>query len=187
MSTATVTIHALAEIFKISDLHLSKWEKEGSDIRDARQVVAKIWSLRKKPPNWVETFTRLAEGESDDTHEGWKKRKTIAEVKLKEVALQKAKGESFDRKDGENVMAAVASALTLRLTEFQSMIPPQLEGLSADGIEVIVGNELRKVREDLADLESELWTRVYENYIPANSETSVDPPLGRNRKAAPKA
>jgi hypothetical protein len=177
----------LAELHKISDVHLIKWEAEGVEIRDTREVVRKIWGLQRKPPNWVEVFTRLAEGESDDTHEGWKKRKTIAEVKLKETALSKARGESFDRKDGEQVMAAIASALNLRLTEMQAMIPPQLEGLDASGIEIILGKEIQKIREDLADLESQLWARVYETYIPANTQAPADSAVGGNRKAAAKA
>ena len=111
----------------------------------------------------------------------------LSSIASGETALAKAKGESFDRKDGESVMAAIASALTLRLTEFQAMIPPQLEGLDAAGIEVIIGAELRKVREDLADLESELWTRVYANYIPTNTETPADPKVGGNRKSSAKS
>jgi hypothetical protein len=186
MSTAAVTIHALAEIYKVSDLHLSKWGKEGVDLRDCRQVVAKIWTLRKKPPEWIDTFTKLAKGDDPDTHESLKKEKTAEEVKRLKIANAKSEGDSFDRKDGESVMAAIASALNLRLTEFQAMIPPQLEGLDAAGIEVIVGNELRKVRDDLADLESELWTRVYENYIPAKTEAPADPKVGGNRKTAAK-
>ena len=186
MTLKFIALRDLEEIHRVSFGHLAKWEKEGVNVRDTRQVVAKIWNLQRKPPERVEAFTRLAEGESDDTHEGWKKKKTMAEVALKEVALAKARGDTFDRADGEQVMASWIAALNLALIELQAMIPPQLEGLDAAGIEIRIGAEIQKIRENLGNLNSELWNNVYDNYLSGHEEPSADEAGGGNRKATAK-
>lgn len=186
MSAVPISIHALCEIFKVSDPHLAKWEKEGVDIRDARAVVSKVWTLRKKPPLWVDTFTRMTKGDDPDTHEALKKEKTRAELERLTIANAKAKGDSFDRADGEAVMASWISALNISLTEMQSMLPPQLEGLAAAGIERLLGDEIQKIRENLSNLSSELWERVYEAYNPGYERASADEAGGGDREAGTK-
>lgn len=175
MSSRVISYRELEGIHKVSFSHLAKWAAEGVDVRDTRELVKKIWSLRTKPPEWVEAFSKAAEDEDDNTHEGWKKRKTMAEARLKETQLAKAQGDSFDRKDGEAVMASWIAALALAHVEMEAMLPPQLEGLDAAGIQERIKSEFRKVRSQLSDLSSVLWEKVYENYASGNSGYAATP------------
>jgi hypothetical protein len=62
----------------------------------------------------------------------------------------------------------------------QAMVPPQLEGLTAAKIEEFLSQAFHTMRENLADLSSELWNKVYEHYIPGYEEPPVDVEGGGN-------
>lgn len=184
MSNKALSINSLAEVHRVSVPHLAKWKAMGFDIHDSRVVVEKIWGGRTKPPDWVDVFDRLNKDSDDDSHEGLKRAKTREEVEKLRIGNAKAKGELFDRADGEAVMVTWASALNLGMTELLAMLPPQLEGLDAAAIERLLIGEFDKLRDHLSDLGGDLWQKVYDQYITGIQESSAGSTHGRNHQAA---
>jgi hypothetical protein len=174
--SAPIPLTDLAEIHKISDGKLSKWRREGTDVYDTREVVSRIWKLRRRPPEWIEVFNRLTKADDAGTHEALKRQKTAGEVERLRLVNERLAGESFPRAEGEAVMASWIAALNVGLLELQSQMPPQLEGLSAAKIDEFLGEAFHKFRTDLSDLSSDLWDRVYQNATPETSPPSPTKP-----------
>jgi len=167
----SVSLLDLAEIHKISDSKLAKWRKEGVDVFDTRSVVTRIWGLRRKPPEWIPTFGKLTDGGESGTHEAAKKLKTEAEVKRLNLINERLAGDSYAKADCDEIMAAWMAALSLGFTEMQAMLPPQLEGLTAAKIEVELSDALHNLRENLSNLSSDLWERVYQSATPDENQS----------------
>ena len=160
---APVSITDLAEIHKISDSLLSRWKREGTDVYDSRAVVSRIWNSRRKAPEWEATVDALTKGaNAAGSHEEIRRLKTQAELRRLDLINGRLAGDSFAKDDCQQVMASLGSALTLGLTEMSATLPSLLEGLDASGVSVPLDAAIYKLREQLGDLESELWQKVYE-------------------------
>jgi len=156
------------------------------DVYDSRSIIRKIWSLRTKPPEWTSLHSSLVKNEDEDSHDYWKKEKTKEEVERLRLANAKSAGDMFDRVDGEAVMVSWASALNLALSELKATLPPQIAGLDEATVEIRLDEEFRKLQENLSDLESQLWQKVYDKYRTGIEEAPADEASGGDRKAPAK-
>lgn len=136
----------------------------------------------RKPDSWKEFF----ETPDQDSHDYWKKEKTKEEVERLRLANAKSAGDMFDRVDGESVMVSWASALNLALAEMRATLPPQIAGLDEASVEARLEEEFRKMQENLSDLESQLWQKVYDKYRTGIEEAPPDEKGSGNRKAPAK-
>jgi phage terminase Nu1 subunit (DNA packaging protein) len=160
--TGTLRITDLAELHHLDDKTLGTWQKQGTQIFDTRELVLKIFHSRKRPPEWVAVIDRITQGGDAGSHEALKKDKTAGEVRRLDLINSRLSGDSFAKEDCQQVMASLGSALTLGLTEMSATLPSQLEGLNAEGVSLLLEAAIYKLREQLADLESDLWQRVYQ-------------------------
>ena len=181
------TLEEMAFYYRVSTPFLHKVKEEGWDIYDARRIIERLLTTTatSRPKEWLGVFDKIVDAGDDDSHEALKKEKTRQEVIQKKIANAKAQGDSFDRKDGDAVMASWIAALNLAHIEMQAMVPPQLEGLTAAKIEEFMGQAFHTMRENLADLSSELWNKVYEHYIPGYEESPDDASGGGNGETRP--
>jgi len=154
----------------------------GADPSDARTVFAALRETTRKPDAWRDFF----ETGDQDSHDYWKKEKTKEEVERLRLANAKSAGDMFDRVDGEAVMVSWASALNLALAELKATLPPQMAGLDEASVEVRLDEEFRKLQENLSDLESQLWQKVYDKYRTGIEEAPADETSGGDRKAPAK-
>ena len=181
------TLEEMAFYYRVSTPFLHKAKEEGWDIYDARRMVERLLTTNSsnRPKEWLGVFDKIVDAGEDDSHEALKKEKTRQEVARLKIANAKAQGDSFDRRDGEAVMASWIAALNLAHIEMQAMVPPQLEGLSAAKIEEFMSEAFHTMRENLSDLSSELWNKVYEHYIPGYEESPADDEGGSVGKTRP--
>lgn len=187
MTTRPLSLRDLEEVHRVSHSHLAKWQKEGVDVYDSRSIARKIWSLRRRPPEWIEVYDSLMKSADDDSHEGLKRQKTKEEVEKLKIQNAKAKGDSFDRQDGEAVMASWIAALKLAHTEMIAMCPPQLVGLTESQIETFLSDSFRDMMTNLSDLQSQLWQEVYEHYITECEEPPANDAGSESDQAATEA
>lgn len=167
---------AYCEIYRLPGGTLRSLKAKGADPSDARTIFAGLIRTTRKPDAWREFF----ESSDQDTHEGLKKEKTREEVERLRLGNAKAKGDSFDRADGETIMVAWSSALNLALAEMRAMMPPQLVGLDESALEKRLDDDFRKLQSQLGDLDSELWRKVYDQYSSRIEESSADAKAGGN-------
>ncbi len=158
-----ISIRQLADIHRISDVKLGKYQHEGVDIWDTRAVVKKLWNQRTKPPEWQELIHELT-AEDESSHEYWKKEETKERVKKLQLANSLAEGEQFKREDTDAANMALGSAFKLALMEAKATLPPQLVGLTEAEIEKLLDGVFRKTLENMSDLRSQLWTQIKDKY-----------------------
>lgn len=166
-----VSIRTLAEIYRISDVKLGQYQKQGVDIWDAREVIRKMWNQRTKPPEWAEVISALA-AEDETSHEYWKREETKEKVNKLRLQNSLIEGEQFKREDVDAATMALGSAFKLALMEAKSTLPPQLVGLTEAEIEKLLDAVFRKTLSDLSDLSSTAWTQIKAKY--ANSDDRQD-------------
>ena len=158
-----ITIRNLADIYRISDVKLGQYQHQGVDIRDAREVVKKIWSHRSKPPEWQDAIANLT-AEDETSHEYWKKEETKEKVNKLRLQNSLIEGEQFKREDVDAATMALGSAFKLALMEAKSVLPPQLVGLTEAEIEKLLDGVFRRTLENMSDLSSSTWTQIKEKY-----------------------
>ena len=158
-----ITIRNLADIYRISDVKLGQYQHQGVDIRDAREVVKKIWSHRSKPPEWQDAIANLT-AEDESSHEYWKKEETKEKVNKLRLQNSLIEGEQFKREDVDAATMALGSAFKLALMEAKSVLPPQLVGLTEAEIEKLLDGVFRRTLENMSDLSSSTWTQIKEKY-----------------------
>lgn len=158
-----ISIRNLAEIHRVSDVILGKYQAQGVDIWDTRAVFKKLWSQRTKPPEWRELIHELT-AEDESSHEYWKKEETKERVKKLQLANSLAEGEQFKREDTDAANMALGSAFKLALMEAKATLPPQLVGLTEAEIEKLLDGVFRKTLENMSDLRSQLWTQIKDKY-----------------------
>lgn len=159
-----LTYEELANVFRISSSVLRTWKNLGTDVQDAREVVARIHGMTTRPPTWKPVFNRMLSVEDEDSHEYWKKEKDKAATEGLRLKNAKAAGDMFDRADGERVQRAWAAALNLALAEMLAKLPEQIAGRDHAVVSDILDNEFHRVQEELADLESSLWYQIFDEY-----------------------
>jgi hypothetical protein len=177
-----ISIRQLAEIHRISSVHLAKYQSQNVDIWDSRAVVRKLWKGRTKPPEWQELIDELTT-EDESSHEYWKKEETKERVKKLQLANSLAEGEQFKREDTDAANMALGSAFKLSLMEAKATLPPQLVGLAEAEIEKLLDSVFRKMLEDMSDLGSQLWTQIKDKY--ARGEDAGPDPIAGGSGDAP--
>ena len=158
-----ISIRNLADIHRISDVKLGKYQAEGVDIWDSRAVVKKLWNQRTKPPEWQELIGELT-SEDETSHEYWKKEETREKVKKLQLSNSLAEGEQYKREDVDAAKMALGSAFKLSLMEAKATLPPQLTGLTEAEIEKVLDDIFRNTLENMSDLQSQLWTQIRDKY-----------------------
>lgn len=170
-----LSIAALSPIYRVAEKNLGKWQAEGLDVYDAREVVRKIWKGRTKPPEWDRTFGELTAGAGEDTKEYWQKEKLKEDAEWGRIRNAKARGECFDRADGEAAQLALSSAFKLALAEMEATLPPILAGMDEAGISEKLSEKYRELLEHLADDSSALWEEIYSKYATGDESESAQP------------
>lgn len=158
-----LTIRNLADIYRISDVKLGQYQHQGVDIKDAREVVKKIWHQRSKPPEWQDTISNLT-AEDEGSHEYWKKEETKEKVNKLRLQNSLIEGEQFKREDVDAATMALGGAFKLALMEAKAVLPPQLVGLTEAEIEKLLDGVFRRTLENMSDLSSSTWAQIKEKY-----------------------
>lgn len=179
-----LTIRNLADIYRISDVKLGAYQNQGVDIRDAREVVKKIWSHRSKPPEWQDTIANLT-AEDESSHEYWKKEETKEKVNKLRLQNSLIEGEQFKREDVDAATMALGSAFKLALMEAKSVLPPQLVGLTEAEIEKLLDGVFRRTLENMSDLSSSTWTQIKEKYARGEDAGQDSGPGGTGNATEP--
>lgn len=169
----------MAEIYRLEPGLLSRWQKEGIDIFDARRVALRAISSRTPAKGWVEVKDELF-SDDEQSHEFWKREKTKEEVEGLRLKNAKIAGEMFDKGDGDKVQDAWATALQLALAERKATYPQLMAGKDEAWIADFVEGEDRELLVKLADLESGLWQQVFEKYAGLEGPSPDEAKGGKN-------
>ena len=167
-----MTADELAAFWRVPIGTMRGWKTKGADPKDPRQVFTLLRKTTRKPDMWREVF----ETDDEDSHEFWKKEKDKEAAISLRLKNEKARGEVFERDDGEAVQSAWGSALVLAITERRGTEPQLLAGKDEAWIAEYMEEKDRRMLAELSDLESGLWQQVYEKY--ATGETSSDEEKG---------
>ena len=158
------TLRELADLHKIDHSLLGRWQREGLDIWDSREVAIKALKSRTPVKSWIETKSSLFSDSDEDSHEYWKREKTKEEVEGLRLKNAKAAGEMFDRADGEKVKEQVAAAFKIGLAERRGTAPQILAGKEEAWISKWMDDADHELLTNLSDLESALWKEVFDQY-----------------------
>lgn len=158
------TLVSLAKLHHVAESILSRWQKQGIDIYDSRAVCLKVWNARKTAPEWSETIDAMRSDLDEGSERYWRREKLKRETEKLQLHNDLASGEQYKRADVDAANLALGSAFKLALSESESVLPPQLVGLSEAEIEKVLRDMNRKLLTDLSDMQSGLWQGILAKY-----------------------
>jgi hypothetical protein len=134
----------LAKSYGISERTLRRYEDAGVDIENAQAVTDHQQGLSKSA-----TVT--------DDDKTLRREKLVAETRYKqaqaeraELLLKESKGLLVSIEDVEEALLFIANKVKVQLTRLENELPPQLEGLSANGMQPIIREKRESILEFLA-------------------------------------
>lgn len=149
----------MAQMLGLSVPRITQLLGEGTVVKSSRGRLDVVESVKNFITKMRDKQREVVEIEGVPPLEESKARKEAAQAGLAELKLAAEKMEFIPIAEVEGRDARIGSAVRMAVLRQRAELPPQLEGLQANQIATVLDDYNRAMLDEMADVQSEFWTR----------------------------